>query len=576
MSTQPRRTAISYTRFSDFKQGAGDSETRQAKDFRAFCQYHNLTPLQEVFADRGKSGYKDEHRKKGRLGQLVALAKDGRFEPGTVIVVEAWDRLGRLRPDRQTALVAELLQTGVQIGVCKLNDIFVEEDFGTHKWTVLSVFIELAFQESKQKAERVASSWAARREKAREDGSPITTRLPAWLECGEDGTIRQIPERVAAVKRIFRLAAEGMGHTRIVKQLIAEGVPAFGEKVVNEGRVRSQFSGKWQRPYVANILNDKRVLGQFQPHKTFGVKEGGKIRGDGEGDVIENYFPRVISDEEFGLARVGQEKRLTDPEKRTCRGHGKYVNTFRGLLRHARDGGSYLLHNKGTRAKPQLVLVNTDGVGGHGKCYTFPWDFFEESVLRLLREVNPEQVLPQKSEGPNRVDVLRARLANVRADIASIQKDLKDGYSKALVAVLRQHEETEAQIARELQDELARAVRPAEQAWQEVPSLVDLIRKDGDMARLKIRPVLRSIIEVIMVLVVPRGAWRVCVVQIHFHGGATRDYLLMHRTAGYGRQECRPEPRSFADPSGAGPLDLRKPDQAARLAAALAAAPLDD
>src|SRR6516165_4543042 len=169
LMASPRRLALSYTRFSDPIQSQGDSEPRQMEMFRFFCQTHNLTPLTEVFADRGRSGYKDEHRKKGRLGQLIAMAKDGRFDPGTVIVVEAWDRLGRLRPDRQTELVAELLRTGVRIGVCRLNDIFTEEDFGTHKWTTLAVFIQLAYQESKQKAERVAASWTRRRERARSE-----------------------------------------------------------------------------------------------------------------------------------------------------------------------------------------------------------------------------------------------------------------------------------------------------------------------------------------------------------------------------------------------------------------------
>src|SRR6516164_5818485 len=168
--SKPRRLGLSYTRYSDPQQGDGDSENRQEEMFRAFCERHHLTPLPEVYADRGRSGYKDEHRKKGRLGELIAAAKEGKFTPRTVIVVEAWDRLGRLRPDKQTALVAELLQTGVRIGVCRLSDIFTESDFGTHKWTILSTFIMLAYQESKQKADRVAATWRRRRENARENG----------------------------------------------------------------------------------------------------------------------------------------------------------------------------------------------------------------------------------------------------------------------------------------------------------------------------------------------------------------------------------------------------------------------
>jgi hypothetical protein len=79
-----------------------------------------------------------------------------------------------------TALIAELVQLG--IGVGRLNDVFTEEDFGTHGWTVLSTFVVLAYQESKQKADRVAESWKKRRERARERGELLGCMPPAWLE----------------------------------------------------------------------------------------------------------------------------------------------------------------------------------------------------------------------------------------------------------------------------------------------------------------------------------------------------------------------------------------------------------
>src|SRR5215204_5402849 len=104
--SKPRRTAVSYTRFSTAIQSKGDSETRQEREYRDFCERHNLTPGKEVYIDRGRSGYHGTHRTKGALGVLVHAAKQGRFEPDTVIVIEAWDRLGRLRPLKQTALIA--------------------------------------------------------------------------------------------------------------------------------------------------------------------------------------------------------------------------------------------------------------------------------------------------------------------------------------------------------------------------------------------------------------------------------------------------------------------------------------
>lgn len=538
--TKPRRLAISYSRFSDPKQADGDSEDRQDRMFRDFCQQHNLTPLTEVFADRGRSGYKDEHRKKGRLGQLVAMAKDGRFEPGTIIVVEAWDRLGRLRPDKQTELVAELLRTGVDIGICRLNDIFTEEDFGTHKWTTLAVFIQLAYQESKQKAERVAASWERRRVNAREKGILLTTRLPAWLEMAGD-TVRPIPERAAAVKRIFQLAAQGYGHTRIVTALKDEGIPAFGKKKVNKGRSRSQFTGHWTRPYVSLILNDERAMGTFQPRK---------LDGSADGPPLVGYYPAVVSQEEFHLARAGQERRVKG------RGKGprqsKYVNLFKGLLRHVRDGEGFILHNKGTKDNPELVLVNASGEGGREKCYTFPYHIFEQCVLQMLREVNPQDVLPGESKKPSRIDVLRAQLKNVRHDIAQLQADLKEAYSKGLAAVLRDRETQEEKIGTELQEELARTVKPAARAWEEFPSLVEMIETGGDDARMKLRPVLRRVIDEIWLAIspLPHGD-RLCVCEVWFSGGKTwRSYSILYRP-GRGLKKARWHVRST---SGKGTL----------------------
>jgi DNA invertase Pin-like site-specific DNA recombinase len=569
--SKTRRLAVSYSRFSDLKQSKGDSEDRQERLFRQFCEIHNLTPLREAFTDRGRSGYKDEHRKKGRLGQLVAMAKDGRFEPGTVIVVEAWDRLGRLRPDKMTQLVSELVQTGIGIGVCRLNDVFAEDDFGTHKWTTLAVFIQLAFQESKQKAERVAASWEKRREQAREGAGAVNHEregrlrlgpLPAWLE-SVDGRIRPITERAAAVKRIFRLAAAGHGHTRIVKALTEAGVPPFGEVRVSENRSRSQYCGHWSKPYVALILKDRRAVGEMQPRKSDGQPDGPPLAG---------YYPAVIAEKDFLLAKAAQGRRRNKDTlgRAIVDRESKYVNTFKGLIRHARDGEGWVLHNKQTAKDPFLLLVSATGSEGRDRCYTFPYAVFETAILSQLREVNPADVLPRQDDTGNRVDELRARLALVRQDLAAIKADLAEGYSKALADVARDKEAQEEKVGQELQDELIKAARPAERAWPQVPTLVDLVAKQGDTARLKLRTILRTVAEDIWLLVAGRGAWRFCAVQVFFVGGEARSYLIGHRT----KANRRPEiwwVRSFVDAVKGKDFNLRRRTDAAKLAKLLEA-----
>jgi DNA invertase Pin-like site-specific DNA recombinase len=561
--SRTRRLAVSYSRFSDPSQAKGDSENRQEQMFREFCQRHNLTPSGEVFADRGCSGYTDEHRKKGRLGHLIGAAKDGRFEQGTVIVVEAWDRLGRLRPDKMTALVAELVHTGVAIGVCRLNDIFTEEDFGTHKWTTLAVFIQLAYQESKQKADRVADSWARRRQRARESGALLGCHLPAWLE-EVNGEARLIPERAAVVRQIFRLAAQGYGQTRIIRWLVAGKVPPFGHVCVTPGRSRSQFAGKWTKPYVRLILNDRRAVGEFRPLGRDGNPDGAPLVG---------YYPAAVTEEEFLLARAGQEARLNkDVRGRTVRAREvRYVNVFKSMLRHARDGEGFLLHNKGTAARPELLLINASGNGGRGKGWTFPYPLFEDAILTFLKEVSPADVLPKGHESPGTAEVLRTKLNAIRQDVAGLQQDLKAGYSKALSAVLREKEIEEERVATQLQEELAKAVRPAERAWKDLPTLADLVKKGGDETRLRLRPVLRRVVEEILVLIVRRGSFQLLAAQVFFEGGARRDYLLVYQTAanrrpgGWWRE-------SFREAEG---LDLHKPAHVRQLERVLLGADLD-
>jgi hypothetical protein len=167
------------------------------------------------------------------------------------------------------------------------------------------------------------------------------------------------------------------------------------------------------------------------------------------------------------------------------------------------------------------------------------------------------------------LDTLRDRLDAIREDLAAMKAELGRKFSRTLMEVVRRKEAEEAAAAAELLEERARSVVPAERAWGELPSLVDLVRKHGDEARLKLRAVLRRVVETMSVLIVPRGSWKLCAVQFHFTGGATRGYLIGHQSAANGRPGRR-WCRSIADAAAdAGGPDLRKKSHAAKLAKAL-------
>jgi DNA invertase Pin-like site-specific DNA recombinase len=532
-----RRPAISYSRFSDpYKQKDGDSEDRQARAFQAFCEARNLVPRGEPLVDRGLSAYKMLHRDKGKFGLFLQAIQEGLVEKDAVLVVEALDRLSRAKPHESMNLAADILKAGVDIGVVTLGEIFTEADLGGPKAHTLWMFFWLAHQESKQKAERIGESWKKRRALAREKGKLMSKRLPAWLEAVH-GQLRPIPERVAVVQRIFRLAIEGHGHKRIVGTLHKEEIPPFSR------------AGKWTVPYITHILNDQRVLGNLK------VKEG---------DMLRAYYPAIVTEQDYALARAAQGERSNGGANKKRFRDNKYVNLFRSLLVHARDGEGFFLNNRGTNKDPRLVLVSAAGGNGRVGTYTFPYPVFETAVLTLLREVDPAEVLEGGKSGPGPVDTLRARLSNLRDDIASIKADIKAKYSRQLSEVLREQEEDQERLQEQLADELARAARPARQAFLQLPKLIDLIAQEGDAARLKLRPVLRRVIEAGHVLTVRRRSWILLAVQFFLAEGLRRDYLVVYQSAGCGRPGGW-RAWSLADALEAGTIDLRKPQDAAKL-----------
>src|SRR5689334_18731840 len=119
--SKPRRMAISYSRFSDPKQAGGDSEDRQGRLFKQFCESHNLAPHGEALVDRGMSAYKLVHRKKGKFGLFLQAIDDGLVPKGAVLVVEALDRISRARPVDSMNIAKSILEAGVDIGVVTLG-----------------------------------------------------------------------------------------------------------------------------------------------------------------------------------------------------------------------------------------------------------------------------------------------------------------------------------------------------------------------------------------------------------------------------------------------------------------------
>jgi hypothetical protein len=429
----------------------------------------------------------------------------------------------------------------------------------------IQLILERAAEESERKSERVGAAWSEKRRRVRDGEAQaptkrmgngfkaLTHRLPAWVGRQGDRLV-EIPDKADVVRLIFRLAASGYGYSAIVKKLTADGVPAFGENVVREGRVRSAHSGKWSIPYVVRILNDRRAVGEYQPC------------GPGrqpEGAPIKDYFPAGVTEDEFWAARAGNGRRGT---KRTTRA-GKHVCLFAGLLFNARDGGDYIAASKPTRGAAgaartyRRVLITRASLVQHVPACSFPLDVFEQAVLSRLAEIRPHDILNGDCP-PDETTALRAEHDNVQAELDAGTVFMNEhGFSDAIGKRITLLEERKRKLLADLAQARQQAAHPLSESWGEAKSLVGVLNNATDLVdvRIRLRAALRRIVDSIWILVVTRGRDRLCACQIWFNGAVPRcrSYFILHRAAG----NHRPADwyvRSFADVHQADALDLRR------------------
>jgi DNA invertase Pin-like site-specific DNA recombinase len=125
----PKRKCLSYQRFSSAAQGeAGrDSSKRQRDALDAALTKWNLE-LDSTFMDAGKSGYHQRHLAKGgAMFELRQLAISGKLK-NKVLVVEDFDRAGRMKIMDAAPLLLDILNNGVDMVVGSHGGEFFSRD----------------------------------------------------------------------------------------------------------------------------------------------------------------------------------------------------------------------------------------------------------------------------------------------------------------------------------------------------------------------------------------------------------------------------------------------------------------
>lgn len=170
-------------------------------------------------SEAGQSAYHQRHiAKGGALYELRRLAVAGKLR-GKVLVLENFDRAGRLQVTDAAPLLMDLLNNGVDLVVGKEADYFSREKVNENPFLLYRSLDEMhrGFGESKRKTELAEEKWKGRRQTiAKGEYVPLNS-LPWWLENGctdqrKGPAAYLIKEGMKElIQKIFKLYLSGLG-----------------------------------------------------------------------------------------------------------------------------------------------------------------------------------------------------------------------------------------------------------------------------------------------------------------------------------------------------------------------------
>ncbi len=393
---------ISYHRFSSKKQEKGDSTRRQEELRDAYLKKHNLT-LTESYEDLGISAFRLKNAQKGKLRGFLNLVEDGLIPVGTILIVEALDRLSRSEPMEALNIFSSIIRRGIIIVTTLDGSKYDNSDLDTGKILLMVMNLCKGHQESKDKSERLKKVWEAKRELA--ETQVIKQKLPLWLKRNKKtNELEEVKENVEAIKRMFELAEVGFGAFASARMLREESYKINNKNI--------------EKRYITATLKNEAVFGNIELYNRKFYSQDEQIRlNKPESErvfqkKIEGYYPQIISKEQFDRVQMKVKQR----RKKGIKATSKYVNIFHGILK-SESGSTFTTRNragkgiKKTSIVEKLFVDNSKEQSGESNNFSFPARALELAVIDVLS--NYEMPALQHSR-------------NYRAEINEIEKEIGD------------------------------------------------------------------------------------------------------------------------------------------------------
>jgi DNA invertase Pin-like site-specific DNA recombinase len=384
------RKAISYIRMSTEKQLLGHSLERQLKATKDYCFENNLE-LVDSLQDIGFSGYSGQHRVRGQLGQFFDAMRKDEIERDTVLIVESLDRLSRQDPLTAITQFSEILTYGIELHTLFDGQIYTKESVGSNMGLLfLSIGSMIrAYDESVTKSKRLAAVWS---KKKKNPSDIVTSQVPHWIEVikDENGKAKSFALRASeanSIRKIFDLSIDQNLGSQAITTHLNKNIAEYPRTKTNS----RNKDGGWAESYVKSIFNNHAVYGAYQPHR----KVDGKRIPDGE--LIENYYPALISKERFLLNRSRMKTRTINGKGRKS---FEFKNIFRGML-YCKSCGSKMSFKDAARNKGGPTIRCDIAKQSRGNCEAMSVRYpdFEAMFFKILRDVDfLGQTFDQKSK----------------------------------------------------------------------------------------------------------------------------------------------------------------------------------
>ena len=337
--------AYSYIRFSSAGQADGASLSRQREASEAYAREHGLE-LDSSLRDLGRSAFAGDHLVSGALGGFVAKIKDGTIARGSILIIEALDRLSRGEVLDAMELLTTIVNAGITVVTLEDQNVYSRETIKaqSHLIFVLVGKMQQAHDYSARLSSRVLDGKRKSRANKLETGRPVSRMCPAWLRVVTDdqgSRYEVIPERAAVIRSIFDDISNGIGRDRIVNRLNAERVPTFDR--AGQGLSSAKTGKGWHASYMIKLARNRALVGDFIPTEK-NVATGKKVQVAAA--AILNHFPAVIERTLF--------ERINDNRKPAGRRGKVFRNVLMGLCRCVLCNSTMVLRHKGER-RPNAV-----------------------------------------------------------------------------------------------------------------------------------------------------------------------------------------------------------------------------